>query len=333
MMHHFFLLLVLLACQAVPLCAAGEPAAKVVLPPSGDAEAAPHGAGNLYAPDVLYDNVPADNHRFRMWYGAQGRDGHDQIYLAESPDGEHWTRKGLAIPRGTANHVNDPSVLRVGSRWYMFYTHTPRDVLDEIALAISADGLHWELHGTVFRPGKPDHWDGLSVGRPSVLHENGRFLLWYDGRKDFPPGSPIQNVPVSKHSSRAVGLAVSTDGKNFQRIQETPVFGEDAGAVHVTRLQQADAQKQYILTFESRAGTRFSLSTDGRHWSPSRLLLPKSSQPTEAFGHVTPFLWISPDQTQALLFYGASSAESWDHNRIAMFPLTRQELIRRLATP
>src|SRR5688500_2809254 len=55
----------------------------VLLRGEGEAEeAAPHGRGNVYAPDVLVEGGV-----YRMWYGAQGRDGHDRILYAESRDG------------------------------------------------------------------------------------------------------------------------------------------------------------------------------------------------------------------------------------------------------
>ena len=50
-----------------------------------------------------------------MWYGGQGRDGHDRIHLAESDDGVNWVRRGVVLDNGEANHVNDPSVVKVGN--------------------------------------------------------------------------------------------------------------------------------------------------------------------------------------------------------------------------
>src|SRR3954452_23061875 len=58
----------------------------------GRTEAAPHGEGNVYAPDVLLDAG-----LYRMWYGGQGRDGHDRIHLAESGDGVTWARRGVVL--------------------------------------------------------------------------------------------------------------------------------------------------------------------------------------------------------------------------------------------
>ncbi len=43
------------------------------------------GEGNVYAPDVH-----REGDLYRMWYGGQGRDGHDRVLLAESDDGLTW---------------------------------------------------------------------------------------------------------------------------------------------------------------------------------------------------------------------------------------------------
>lgn len=82
-----------------------------------DFSCAPHGCGNVYAPDLV-------RHADRLWmfYGAQGHDGHDRILLATSADGNNWVRQGVVLSPAGLNHVNDPSVAIVGGKWFMFYT-------------------------------------------------------------------------------------------------------------------------------------------------------------------------------------------------------------------
>ena len=80
-------------------------------------ELAPHGEGNVYAPEVHVEKG-----RYRMWYGGQGRDGHDRIHLAESDDGQNWVKQGVVLEDPEANHVNDPSLVRVGGTYSLFYT-------------------------------------------------------------------------------------------------------------------------------------------------------------------------------------------------------------------
>ncbi|MHC5541019.1 hypothetical protein ACYOEI_22585, partial [Singulisphaera rosea] len=187
------LLLMVLINRTDP--AEARPEFKTILEAQSRTEVAPHGEGNIYAPDVLLDGGV-----YRMWYGGQGRDGHDRIHLAESADGEHWTRRGVVLDRGAANHVNDPSVVKVGAKYFMYYTLAAADVVDEIALATSQDGIVWEPEGVVLKPGKSGEWDALIVGRPSVLFDGPIFSMWYDGRKDLPAGAPAKGVPTSPTS-------------------------------------------------------------------------------------------------------------------------------------
>jgi len=312
MLFRGFLLLAGLACLTAAAHAVGA-APEVVLDPTGDLQAAPHGAGNAYAPEILFHNGV-----YRMWYGAQGRDDHDRILLAESPDGVSWETKGVALDHGDANHVNDPSVVKVGDTFFMYYTRAPVDIRDEIALATSADGVTWQEQGTVLGPGADGAWDSLLVGRPSVLHEDGRFRMWYDGRRDLPMGAPAEGVPKSDRSVRAVGYAESIDGLTWTRPQDEPVFGEDAGGVHVVRIGDT-----LVMTAESREGTRLATSTDGLAWQSQGLLVDRSGADVDRFGHVTPFLLVEPESVA--LFAGAASSASWDHNRIVRIPLSVQQ--------
>lgn len=287
--------------------AAGN-APAVVLSGERDSELAPHGQGNVYAPDVHFDG-----NLYRMWYGGQGRDGHDRIHYAESTDGLTWSRKGVVLEDATANHVNDPAVVKVGGVYFMYYTRTKKDVVDRIDLAVSKDGRAWEPRGVALDVGPEGAWDGLSVGRPSVIYEDGMFRMWYDGRKDFPPDAPVRGVPKSSDSHRGVGYATSSDGIHFTRRGAGPVLGNDAGAVDVKRMGP-----QLMMVYESREGTRFATSKDLVTWSDRGLLVGRSETKLDAFGHVTPCLLVDPDGHIRRLYVGAAAAATWDHNCIVM---------------
>ena len=280
----------------------------VLLEGTGTFEAAPHRQGNVYAPSVLIDNG-----RYKMWYGGQGQDGHDRISYAESDDGRHWIRKGVVLSDDRANHVNDPSVIKVDNRYFLYFTHTEIDVVDRIDVATSSDGLTWTSQGAVLNPSQNGDWDSLSVGRPSVIFENGIFKLWYDGRKDFPLNAPVKNVPKSDVSQRFVGYATSVDGLIWQRYEKNPVFGHDAGAVDVQRFGN-----DYVMLYESGAGTILAISSDGIQWTDRGIFLPKSTSVIDAFGHVTPFLLVGSKTSDNQIFFGAASAATWDRNRIAV---------------
>jgi sucrose-6-phosphate hydrolase SacC (GH32 family) len=272
---------------------------------SGETQSGVHGKGNVYAPDVhFYDG------KYWIWFGGQGRDGHDRIHLAQSNDGKAWKQLGVVLDNGSANHVNDPSLVRAKGEWWMFYTVALVDVVDEIALATSRDGVHWKKRQTVLAPSEPPGWDSLLVGRPSVLHENGVFKMWYDGCKDLPLNAPAKNVPKSASSQRFVGYAESKDGLKWERKSAAPTFNQ-ATAAHVSRVGAGS-----VMVYESHAGTQFATSKDGMTWQRGGLLAEKSSD-FDKFGHVTPFLF-SGKNGKPTLYFGAAREGTWDVNCMGM---------------
>ena len=273
----------------------------IAVSPFAESTEAPHGRGNLYAPDII-------KHRgeFLMFFGGQGKDGHDRIHLATSKGGEDWKQAGVVFAPEGVNHVNDPSVIAVGGELFMFYTLAGSGVTDAIGLATSADGRVWFDRKSVFSPSPAPAWDSLLVGRPSVFYDGERFHLWYDGRKDLPPDAPDSDAPKSDSSRRFVGYATSVDGMKWERRQE-PVFGDDAGGIHVVK-----TAKEFVMVIESRDGTKWASSIDGIGWKSQGLLHPKDDD--SPHGHVTPFLLINEKSWR--LFYGAARAETWDQNSI-----------------
>ena len=309
-------------CGVVACCAVafgGEPTAaalRIVITPAGEMQAAPHGQGNVYAPDVMFDGG-----QYRMWFGGQGKDGHDRIQLAESRDGITWQSRSVVLDHGDANHVNDPSVVKVGGEYFMYFTRAASDVVDEIALATSDDGVHWTPRGVVLHPSAAENWDSLLVGRPSVLVEDGVYRMWYDGRKDLPAGAPAKDAPKSNASVRAVGYATSHDGYHWSRYGSVPVFNEDAGGVHVARVRDG-----YAMVYEGQDGTHLATSPDGIAWKAKGLLAATSGGDADRFGHVTPFLLTDSRAAPVALFVGAAHSGSWDHNVIARVEITKSQL-------
>ena len=294
----------------------GETKVQVLFQGVGETQSAPHGKGNVYAPEILFENGV-----YRMWFGGQGKDGHDRIHLAESPDGQIWTQKGVVLDRGEDNHVNDPSVVHVGGVYFLYYTRAHVDISDVIDVATSDDGVHWIKRGTALLPGKKGQWDSLLVGRPSVIYDEGVFKMWYDGRKDLPPDSPDRNAPKSALSQRYVGYAESQDGLRWRRITTKPVYADDAGGVHVQRVGT-----HYVMVYESGAGIKLADSPDGLHWQSRGLWLPKSGTDADRYGCLTPFLFLYSGGQAGYVYFGAASAPTWDANSMARVPLTKAQI-------
>ena len=292
------------ACACAAALPAGWPASfatwnqnPVVVPSKGHAM---EGADNIYAPEIH----PLSK-GWVMWYGGQGAGGHDRIFVATSADGVQWLKwpSGAApkpaLDRGSSNHVNDPSVVKVGGTWYMYYTDAATGIDDTIWLATSKTLTKFTKVTKVLGPGPAGSWESLKVGRPAVLYEGGVFKLWYDGQNG---------------TSRHVGYATSSDGKTFTRFSGNPVL-KNAGAVDVKKVGGV-----YVLLHESGNGTYWATSPDGVHCFSSRgKLFGISGKPYDAFGQVTPFLQVVGGKARAVWFGGAS-VKTWNKNRVAVAP-------------
>jgi hypothetical protein len=290
-------LFILLASGSIALRAFGDKS--VILSFAASTEA-PHGRGNIYAPDIL-----TFRGEFLMLFGGQGKDGHDRIHLATSTTGKDWVQQGVVFAPEGVNHVNDPSVVVAGGILHMFYTVAESGITDSIGLATSEDGRKWKDYGAVFLPSRAPAWDSLLVGRPSVIYNGKVFRMWFDGRKDLPLGAPDSNAPKSEKSRRFVGYATSTDGVKWIRRQE-PVF-PNAGGIHVSKFG-----KDLVMVIESRDGTKWANSKDGITWNSMGMLYPKDEN--SPYGHVTPFL-LTIDESRRL-YYGAAASPRWDQNSI-----------------
>jgi len=272
------------------------PAAPALTPVDGDPD---HGSDNIYAPDV----VRVSDTLCLMYYGGQGSNGHDQVFLATSTDCHTWVhwpdRDGPApiVANGSANHVNDPSVVRFGGEWLLYYTVAQTGEDDRIHLATSTDGFTWSPQGRVLDVGPDGAWDDWKVGRPSAVVADGELRLYYDGNDG---------------SNRHTGLATSADGRTFARHADNPLV-LNAGAVDVDRVGDT-----WVLLHEGHSGTLALTSADGVAWCDQGQIFGLTGGDWDAYGQVTPFLYSRDGSSfDALLFGGASDA-CWCRNRIGL---------------
>lgn len=149
-------------------------------------------ANGVYGADVVYD--PTDPIApYKMWYsGRQGEFG--GIGYATSLDGLSWTQFGGATPLPVLDHgppgsadsfsAADPSVLKDGSTWKMWYTGDDSNK-KRIAYATSIDGMTWDKGGKVIAPEDPGVSANIAFGAfaPTVWKTAGGFSMLLTGRK------------------------------------------------------------------------------------------------------------------------------------------------------
>ena len=124
---------------------------------------------------------------FYLYYLGQNRARQQQIGLARSTDGVHWTKLRanpvLRIPwpgskRADENGLGEPAVWQWHGLYWMLYTG--RNVLEQrsLMLAKSSDGVRWTEQQTIHGG---EAWDRAVVCDPTVLPEENGTRLWFGG--------------------------------------------------------------------------------------------------------------------------------------------------------
>ncbi len=122
---------------------------------------------------------------YEMIYKGYGSRPSDWTFygLATSSDGVRWKKRGKRIspePKlGDSTLFRNLFAFRHGDR--IFVIHSMAEHLS-LFLQHSDDGKHWQRSGVVFAKGKtPGGWDVKWATSPSLLFEDGRVKMWYEG--------------------------------------------------------------------------------------------------------------------------------------------------------
>jgi hypothetical protein len=130
-----------------------------------------------------------------MYYSGGEQYEPNAIGYATSPDGLQWTKhpnnpifRPEARNRWEQDRVTACQVIRRGQWHIMFYIGFQDENYAQIGLARSRDGLtNWERHPANpiirARTERREAWDFDACYKPFAILEQGRWLLWYNGRK------------------------------------------------------------------------------------------------------------------------------------------------------
>lgn len=141
-------------------------------------------------PCVLWDE---EEQIFKMWYAAGETYEPDVICYAVSSDGIQWSKCNKNPILKASESIYDKykvggcDVHRMADGNYlMFYIGYQNLDVARICMAFSKDGItDWERSkdNPILSPSK-NGWDGHAVYKPAACQVDGKWHLWYNGRKN-----------------------------------------------------------------------------------------------------------------------------------------------------
>lgn len=181
--------------------------------------------GYDYAPAIIKDGAT-----YRMWWCGGIAGDHILHSEATSLSGPWSTPVDVFQPTGNASdfdgtHTCDPSVIRVGGTWYLYYGGFPNtgpasaDVT-RIGVATSSDGLTWTRANAgkaivvpaASAASKPNKY---GAGQPSIAYVDGKFVLAYTDTT-APGGNQVNGagIYVLRSADPTFQTGVEELGKN-----------------------------------------------------------------------------------------------------------------------
>jgi predicted GH43/DUF377 family glycosyl hydrolase len=160
----------------------------------------------VMAPHVLWDGEAG---LFKMWYSGGEQYEPNALGYATSKDGVAWTALPKPVMQGDPNiawekeRVTAAHIERWEGYYYAFYIGFKNVNEAAIGIARSRDGIgSWERlpENPIVRPGSFG-WDSDACYKPSVIHEKGRWLLWYNGRKQH-----TEQIGLATHDGDSLGF-------------------------------------------------------------------------------------------------------------------------------
>lgn len=183
---------------------------------------------------------------------------------------------------------------------------------EQIGLAYSTDQVHWQISPQPIIPvGETEAWDSFQTSNPSVLQEEGRFRMWYQG--------------VDEQRRYRIGYAESPDGWRWQKhptfllghpldpTSKPPYPREGCHQPHVIR--EPAGYRMYFLDHRQGLGyIRVAFSKDGLAWEvhPEDCLRPEKTWED----HGLHYPWVIHNGNHYVMWYTSQAAKTrWFLNR------------------
>jgi predicted GH43/DUF377 family glycosyl hydrolase len=160
----------------------------------------------LMCPHVIWN---AQTGLFNMWYSGGEQYEPDAIGYAVSKDGIHWKKyaHNPIFQKDPADEwekakVTACQVIHRKDDYLMFYIGFKNVDYAQIGMARSKNGIdHWERYSAnpIIRPGAA--WDSSAVYKPYAVEDGGRWLLYYNGRRNS-----VEQIGIAIHEGLDLGF-------------------------------------------------------------------------------------------------------------------------------
>ena len=173
--------------------------------------------------------------------------------------------------------VGQPTVLIENDTIKMWYSAVGGDMKSRIGYAYSIDGVNWTKYSDmVINTGYQGEWDSKWLDTPEIIKVDSGYLLYYYGDSI---GYDTNYIHYEAVTHSAIGFAFSTDGINWTKYTNNPVFlkgnyGEwdwtwiESPAILFNN-STGELQMWYngidTLTWKVQIG--LATSSDGIHWT------------------------------------------------------------------
>lgn len=201
----------------------------IVVGPSGSWDDGGTGPGPVYKVGSKY---------YMLYQGYDAPTKHFKVGLAESVDGRHWVKHPIPVFTDSLSweyNIVACDVEVIGNTYFMYYTTSGK-----IGLATSTDGQIWKRYSPLPVLESNSPWEMGGISFPSVYKDGEIYKMVYMSNS-------------SDNSQIAFGLAVSSDGKNWIKDGQNPIFKKSQtsnqwashGIIYPFALKMGNQQRMY----------------------------------------------------------------------------------------
>ncbi|MFA6980180.1 MAG: hypothetical protein WC209_12750 [Ignavibacteriaceae bacterium] len=194
--------------------------------------------------------VIKDNGTYKMYFiGNPSHAGPYQIGLAVSNDGINWTK--YPNPVLHADSIFEFSsiaseVLKINNKYYMYYSVSTAASKRVVCLAFSDDGVNWIRYNNNPILSVTEPWEGVGAYYPTVILDKNKYVMVFENYFE---------------SATAFGMAYSSDGINWTKDSNNPIFTKNTTYNHATNY----IQNPYLIKIDNEYRlyyVGFNLSTN-----------------------------------------------------------------------